>query len=239
MLFLLLPLLVISFHAYTLPEQVMKMDLIRKINQGQAPPSWLDLAFSRADWKQYAYIQNIAYKEVMVKDLKKVNNKTILSFIQFVMAGVADGHGNKFPAPLHKKLLDIALSDKSPYLRSQAVLALGELESKYPQIQRPLAKALNSPVTTPPMVRKAIAKALGKMKSQDITEYLVLALLHDPKPFVRKAIAEALGAINPEDSLFFRKLSYVALFDKNGGVQNMALSALKKITESRRCSSAF
>ncbi len=240
--FLFVPLQVSGQPGQALPGsgQVMRMELIRKISQGQAPP-WLDMTFGQKDWTHYAYVQDMAHSQVMQKDLKKVSNKALLSFIEFVITGSANGHGKRFPFPVHKKLLDIALSDKSPYLRSRAVFALGELESKDLRIQRPLAKTLNSPVTTPPLVRKAIALALGKIKPQDITvlEYLVLALLHDPKPFVRKAIALALGAINPEDSLFFRKLSYVALSDRNGGVQSMALSALRKITSHRRCSSTF
>ena len=177
------------------------------------------------------------YKPVMNKDLKTLSRKQILQFIKAVVRAYHEN--NLPPSEYSARLLDIALADTDAIVRAKAISALGTIGLKTARFYRPLAGILKTPAS-PPSIRKEVAEYFRKVKPQDpkVNESLVHAMIHDNKHFVRIATVLALGAIQPTDPLIIRKLAYVAWSDKNGGVQQSALSVLNNIAHGR-CSTAF
>lgn len=84
------------------------------------------------------------------------------------------------------------LKNPNPYIRSDAVRALGEMQAK--EQSEKIAERLNDPDFS---VRGAAAWALGEMEADDQTEK-VIKVLKDPARAVRDAAAEALGYLHSD-----------------------------------------
>ena len=119
------------------------------------------------------------------------------------------------------------LNDPDPFVRVEAIQALGEIQKKPSLVS--VCGYLNDKNI---YVRAYAAEALGKIGTIDVSFTLsnLLPALDDPSPYVRAVMVATLGELQDEraaDSV--RKL----LNDEDETVRGMAAWALKKIENSQ------
>ena len=129
-----------------------------------------------------------------------------------------------------KKNLEILLqklNDPDPFVRVEAVQALGEIQK-----EQSLVSACNFLQDENLYVRAYAAEALGKIGQVDIsfTLSMLLPALDDPSPYVRAMMVSALGELQDE-----RAADSVreCLYDEDESVRKMAAWALNKIENSQ------
>ena len=119
------------------------------------------------------------------------------------------------------------LNDPDPFVRVEAVQALGEIQKK-----QSLVSVCNCLQDDNLYVRAYAAEALGKIGRLDIALTLLrlLPALDDPSPYVRAMMVATLGELQDERAVdSVRKL----LNDEDETVRGMASWALKKIENSQ------
>ena len=119
------------------------------------------------------------------------------------------------------------LNDPDPFVRVDAVQALGEIQKK-----QALISVCDSLEDENLYVRAYAAEALGKIGQVDISFTLsrLLPALDDPSPYVRAMMVSALGELQDE-----RAADSVreCLYDEDESVRKMAAWALNKIENSQ------
>jgi HEAT repeat protein len=115
------------------------------------------------------------------------------------------------------------LDDPDPFVRVEAVQALGEI-----QIKQSLVSACECLLDDNLYVRAYAAEALGKIGMMDVTFTLskLFAALHDPSPYARAKVIAALGELKDERAIAPLK---EMLQDQDESVRGMAAWALNKI----------
>jgi HEAT repeat protein len=132
--------------------------------------------------------------------------------------------------PATKENIEIILqklNDPDPFVRVEAVQALGEIQK-----EKSLATLCDCLADDNLYVRAYAAEALGKIGQVDIERTLsqLLPALDDPSPYVRAMMVIALGELQDERAVdSVRKL----LHDEDDSVREMAAWALAKIEKSQ------
>jgi len=119
------------------------------------------------------------------------------------------------------------LNDPDPFVRVEAVQALGEIQK-----EKSVATLCDCLADDNFYVRAYAAEALGKVGQVDIDRTLaqLLRALDDPSPYVRAMMVIALGELQDERALgSVRKL----LHDEDGSVREMAAWALDNIEKAQ------
>lgn len=150
-------------------------------------------------------------------------NKTLQSVSPAELNGVA----TEFPDNENLKVLLQKLNDPDPFVRVEAVQALGEIQK-----EQSLVSVCNCLEDDNLYVRAYAAEALGKIGTIDISHTLsrLLPALDDPSPYVRAMMLAALGELQDDRaSESIRKF----LDDEDASVRKMAAWALNKIENSQ------
>jgi len=131
-------------------------------------------------------------------------------------------------ADLHRlEILQQKLNDPDPFVRVEAVQALGEIQK-----EQSLLSVCNCLTDENIYVRAYAAEALGKIGRIDLSLTLLrlISALDDPSPYVRAMMVAALGELQDERAAEpIRKL----LHDEDESVRTMAEWALNQIEESQ------
>jgi HEAT repeat protein len=135
---------------------------------------------------------------------------------------------SEFAAKENLETLLQKLKDPDPFVRVEAVQALGEIQKEQSLIS--VCDCLNDENI---YVRAYAAEALGKIGKLDISLTLLrlLPALDDPSPYVRAMMLAALGELQDERAApSIRKL----LHDEDESVRGMAAWALENIENSQQ-----